>query len=48
MPFADAWSRSRENAERFAAEQSEAAGVRIEVAASGEEAVRGAGIDHAR
>jgi ornithine cyclodeaminase len=36
------WSRSRDNAERFAAEQSEAAGVKIEVAASGEEAVRGA------
>jgi ornithine cyclodeaminase len=36
------WSRSRENAERFAREQSEAAGVKIEVAATSEEAVRGA------
>jgi len=36
------WSRSREHAERFAAEQSDAAGVKIEVCASGEEAVRGA------
>jgi len=36
------WSRSREHAERFAGEQSDAAGVKIEVCASGEEAVRGA------
>jgi ornithine cyclodeaminase len=36
------WSRSRENAERFAREQAPGAGVPIEVAASGEEAVRGA------
>lgn len=36
------WSRSRANAERFAREEGAAAGVSIEVAASGEEAVRGA------
>lgn len=36
------WSRSRENAERFAREESAGVGVRIEVAVSGEEAVRGA------
>ena len=36
------WSRSREHAERFAREESAAAGVVIEVSASAEEAVRGA------
>ena len=36
------WSRSRANAERFASEQAEAAGMPIEVSASAEEAVRGA------
>ncbi len=36
------WSRSRERAERFAREESGGAGVKTEVAASGEEAVRGA------
>jgi ornithine cyclodeaminase/alanine dehydrogenase-like protein (mu-crystallin family) len=36
------WSRSRENAERLAREEGGGAGVRIEVSATGEEAVRGA------
>ncbi len=36
------WSRSRANAERFAHEESARAGVAVEVAATGEEAVRGA------
>lgn len=36
------WSRSRENAERFAREEEGAAGVAIEVAAGADEAVRGA------
>jgi ornithine cyclodeaminase/alanine dehydrogenase-like protein (mu-crystallin family) len=36
------WSRSRAGAERFAREESAAAGVPIEVAAGGEDAVRGA------
>ncbi len=36
------WSRSRANAERFARDESARAGVAIEVAATGEEAVRGA------
>jgi alanine dehydrogenase len=36
------WSRSRENAERFARDEAAAAGISIEVAATGEDAVRGA------
>jgi ornithine cyclodeaminase len=36
------WSRTRANAERFASEESGRSGLRIEVATTGEEAVRGA------
>jgi ornithine cyclodeaminase len=38
------WSRTRANAERFAAEASRTSGVRVEVSASVEEAVRGADV----